>query len=343
MSISSNGSSGGGDNTVVSSPDEALVEIINELTMAIPNNEFGMPAYIYRPDHIPPNFKTLSAANQRRQCELAKVPLYYSDGFPTTRRGSLIWDRLDHEGNCDFMLFRQYLEMSQAHGYRSIQVLARALCEQTTATNRHIESIREERKENPNIFLDVEELPASQAPTQRDQWLTQSSEEDGITNTLGSLRQLYVFYFWRQRAEAYDLVGQAAVRKIRESRAILLEDHHFIQLSNMVAKVMKRFDNFGEDDMNNLNPVETVRILKELVSMQRVATGLPGNAPSESHLPGQRDETGTSSVEDHLRNINKAKATESQGDTSGFLEDEDTTTLAQALFMKMMRKNQENR
>jgi hypothetical protein len=291
---------------------------------------------------------------------------------------------MDHEGGADFTLFRQYLEMIQHHGYRSIQVLARAIISQRSSTKREIEARKASIPEG--IFLDVEtqsnphvkvpppppgtgtygtrvkpngdgsniagdythththththdQTPSPSAGPQALSAAAQTiveEDEELVASTLSHLRELYVLYFWRYRAEAFDIVGQAAVRKVRESRAILLEDHHFTQLSGMVAKTMARFNAFTDEDMKRLDPVETVKVMKELIHMQRVATGLPAQGPADAHLPGNAEGNAATSVEDHLRHIQKQKGKNKQSGFGDLLNDESTAELAQELAMRMI-------
>jgi hypothetical protein len=297
-----------------------------------------MITHIYRPDLIPHNLDILPQDEQSRIKANAKVPLYYNDGFPATRSGGLFWDRLEHEGGNEFMLFRQYLEMSQDHGFRSIQILARGMVQRQAANARYIR----ERHEGPpeeNIFLDIEgpskQITVGPPPPGGD------IDEEMMASTLAYLRQVFVMYFWRYRAEAFDLVGQAAVRKIRSSRAILLEDKHYTRITSMVEKAMARFDRFTQDDMDNLDPSDTTKILKDLIQLQRVAIGLPAAAPSEQHLPSQGEHG--DSVEDHLRAIHRRRNADTQNlGKEDLLGDEDIADLAQELTMRMLRRTQGN-
>lgn len=329
------------------SPDEVLVNVMLELTNDIPLNEFGMIAHAYRPDLIPHNLQSLTEDQKHHVKEAARVPLFFSDGFPATKSGGLFWDKLDHEGNSEHLLFRKYLEMSQSHGYRSIQVLARQLQTQQAAADHYYrdrwgggdsdsdsdsDSDGDGSSNDPeNIFLDVEEPPKAQQIAGPDQ------VENALSETVTYFRQLYVLYFWKYRAQAFDLVGQAAIRKIRQQRAILLEDGHYLKLNAMVEHVMDRMGRFTDADLDNMDPLDTVKVMKDLVQMQRVTVGLPATAPGEVHLPGQVD---GDTVEEHLRAINNRNNATQHHKTTDLLNDESTTELAQELFMRMLQQKQ---
>lgn len=302
----------------VASPTEQLIELVISLATNIPANEFGMVDHIYRADYLMPALSAHSADDGIRIQERAKVPLYYADGFPTTRSGSLFWDRLDHEGSADFMLFQKYLEMSGTYGYRSIHVLAKELASTHT------------RRTSPppeNIFL----IDVEAAKSEVDQADAQ------LSATQDHLRTLYVLNFWKERATAYDLVGYAAARRIREQRALALEDSQFIKLSKFADRVFKRIEGFTEEDFESVDPLTATKILKDLVGLQRISVGLPANGPASEHLPGQKDSDASTSVEDHLRVVAKKKLATTTQDTAELLADETTTALAQELTMRLLR------
>jgi hypothetical protein len=281
-----------------------------------------MPDYFYRADYLTPAL-SVDGDQQSRIIEKSKVNLYYSDGFPTTRTGSLFWDKLDHEGSADFMMFQKYLDMSSTYGYRSIHVLAKSLS---------AEHYKPKVSGNSNVFLDVELYTPTNAVT---------NQEEQAHATQEHLRALYVFNFWRERSTSFDLVGYAAARRIREQRALALEDRQFIKLSGFVDRVFKRVDSFGEDDFDAITPDVAVKMLKDLIGLQRISIGLPANAPSSDHLPGQRDSDASTSVEDHLRVVaKKREAAINSIDAATLLGDEATATAAQELMMLMLRGKQ---
>lgn len=281
---------------------------MTRLAASLPENDMGMPMFIYRPDAIPENFESLPAHVQSQIKDSATVRLSFSEGFPTTPAGVLFWEQFEFEGGSEFLFFQTYLTMQETHGFRSIQILAR-------------ESAERSMKASP-LNSGTDELEAHT----RFQALYEG--------TLAHFNELLTYHYWVARARAYDLVGQAAYRRIRNQRAMLLDNQHYHMLTGMMAKARARFERFSDSDMDALSPVETVKIIKDIVGMQRVAVGLPAAAPSEEHLPGA-----VAGMEVQLRTIAKAAASERRaGDNSDFLADEETASQAQELIIKMIQR-----
>lgn len=280
------------------------------LASSLPENDLGMPMFIYRPDAIPEDFDSLSPAQQAQIREAATMRLSYSEGFPTTPSGVLLWEQLDFEGGSEFLFFQTYLSMQETHGFRSIQILARESAERSMKA-----------RAASALTSEVEEHAHFQALYE---------------GTLAHFNELLTYHYWVARARAYDLVGQAAYRRIRNQRAMLLDNAHYHMLTGMMAKARARFERFSESDMDALNPVETVKIIKDISQMQRVAVGLPAAAPSEDHLPGSGESQG---MEVHLRTIAKASsASRARADAGDFLNDEETASQAQDLIIKMIQR-----
>jgi len=281
--------------------------VMTRLAASLPENDLGMPMFIYRPDAIPENFDSLSPTQQSQIQGAATVRLSFSEGFPTTPGGTLFWEQLEFEGGSEFLFFQSYLGMLETHGFRSIQILAR---------------------ENAERSMKV--AHPQQGP------VDQLAEHQRFTSlyeaTLYHFNELLTYHYWPQRARAYDLVGQAAYRRIRNQRAMLLDNHHYQMLSGMMAKCVARFGRFTDEEMDAMNPLETVKMIKEVVGMQRVAVGLPANAPSEDHLPGAQQ-----GMEVHLRTIAKSNQQERRSDAATLLENEETAGMAQELIVKMIQ------
>jgi hypothetical protein len=293
------------------------------LAGGLPENEFGLPLHIYRPDGIPDNFDQLPETHKHALLAQSIVNISYSEGFPTTPSGSLLWAQLDFESAGDFMLFQRYLEMTQMHGYRAIDTLAKSLASMRMP---HLQQAAP--SQNIATFSDAERAKMEEDYTNL------------FTQIRSHLRELFVYHYWNVRARAYDMVGQAAYRKIREQRAMILEDDHFIRTSTMVKKVFDRFDRFNQDELDEMDPATTVKVMKELLQMQRVSAGLPAAAPTLDHLPGDKATGSGQSMEVHLRTIAKtaaaANGNKAKNDTSRLLDSEEDTAIAQELIIRMM-------
>ncbi len=282
---------------------EAMIGLNNRL----PLNDLGMPTVLYRPDAIPHLLEEMEPAVQAKTLNDAAIHLNYSEGFPTTPSGKLLWDQLDFEGSNEFVLFQAFLEMNNVNGYRSTQILARTLTDQ---------------KYN------------ALAPARK----SAAAHKEMLDLTRQHVQELAVYFYWGHRARAYDMVGMAAYRRIRSQRAVLLEDASFHALQRMFKKTMDRWDRFTDDDMDQMSPLDVTKMMKEIVQMQRISVGLPGSAPLDSHLPGNQNGS-DQGIEVHLRTIAKQQQVASDGtSTSALLDSEQDTAVAQELVIKMMQK-----
>lgn len=297
------------------------LEVMAQLGTMLPENDFGMPILVYRPDGIPENFAALTPHQQVTIQNQAAIPLSYSEGFPTMPEGTLFWEQLAFEGGAEFALFQQYLQMSDTYGFRSIQLLARAL------TDRQIQAARKP------VTTPAEPNNPYMVPAATAEGLDFEACRALYENTLSHLNELLVYHYWAPRAKAFDLVGQAAAKRIRNKRAMALEEENFVSFNRMASRITARFDRFTDDQLDAMTPVETVRVLKEVIQMQRVTVGLPAAGPAEQHLPGSGQNQG---MEVTLRTIAKQNPKEGL-DTSSLLDDEATAATAQELIIRMMQ------
>jgi hypothetical protein len=414
----------------VASREELLLSNMIAIQEQIPKNDFGMPEFIVRADMIPHHLESMTRELQWAHIDAARVDIHYSDGFPVTNSGSLFWERLDHEGSSEFMLFQRYLEMVSTYGYRSTQLLAKSLVRESIEERVRLvaaerEQVREREREQVrdrddaqsamhvdaatgaatatgvhtdvdhiavptrpngsggeydvgNIFIDMVSKPQNQkrgsgsgikqkrppmpsvahlekgsghsrTQAHEDEAAALSTAKGGLPAIISDveheqlmratndrLRTLFILYFWKARASAFDIVGEAAVRKIRAVRAIHLDERTFTRVNKMVERVMSRFDHFSADDLDSLDPGETVKVLKELLHLQRVSVGLPAAAPADAHLPGSSDSNASTPIEEHLRTIAN---TRDRGEVTGLeaLDDEDTANLAQELAVRLLK------
>jgi hypothetical protein len=107
----------------------------------------------------------------------------------------------------------------------------------------------------------------------------------------------------------------------------------------MVKKVFDRFDRFDQDELDEMDAATTVKVMKDLVQMQRVSAGLPAAAPTLDHLPGDKATGSGQSMEVHLRTIAKANTSSSskaKANTGKLLDNEEDAAIAQELIIRMM-------
>lgn len=166
--------------------------------------------------------------------------------------------------------------------------------------------------------------------------LTQRKEQ------LIHLREIFVYNYWDQRTRAYDLVGLAAYRKLRDRRAIETEDYAYIKSTNMLGKIVQRLGTVLDDpeELELMDIPELIKAMRDLNGMQRVAAGLPEKAP----LDLKRAEESDSSLEYHLKTIARRNSGDQDDeaiddmDISDILDDPDNAVMAQELIIKLQRK-----
>jgi hypothetical protein len=99
------------------------------------------------------------------------------------------------------------------------------------------------------------------------------------------LRDLSYLYYWPARAKAYDLFMIANFQKQRETRALFVEDDHFLKARRWMKKAEARLEDiFADDDLLfDMKPKEVFNMFKELMVLQRISAGLPANGPAEGY------------------------------------------------------------
>lgn len=210
--------------------------------------------------------------------------------------------------------------------------------------------------------LDFEPLEAFQA---FEAYLSQGDQgarqlfilgEDGLENGSGPqttmLMEWFDLYYWEHRCKSFDLFRIAQARKMREQRALTVDDNHYMlatRLMDQLEAYMLPEDGDDNEFFDLLTPKVAIDLLKLLTQMQRVSSGLPASGPSGgasdgSHQPG-------ASVEVIMRNIIQGNQGSMDGsgpiiDQSGrevshldalenALQDPDTAALAQELVIKL--------
>ena len=125
---------------------------------------------------------------------------------------------------------------------------------------------------------------------------------DGFPTT--TLLEWFDLYYWEHRSKSFDLFRIAQARKMREQRALTVDDNHYA----LAAKLMDQLEIYmlpedGEDSefFDLLTPKSAIDLLKLLTQIQRVSSGLPasgppGGSPDGSHQPG-------ASIEVIMRNV----------------------------------------
>lgn len=157
--------------------------------------------------------------------------------------------------------------------------------------------------------------------------------------TLAKVHSLAQTYYWRWRARAHDLFEVAADRKRRELRARKIEHSHFGIAEDLLRPLKAKFQdpNFFE----TLSSKEAVEVLRLLINIQRVSSGLAqnGNAGATNFNP---DSAVTPT--ELMRQITEGAQTASGGlgldsNLTALLTDPNFAMEAQALVIRVRHGN----
>lgn len=102
---------------VIAVPISERARVMRELCENIPDNEYGLPTYLYRADLIPPGFDTLPPKDQNDYIDSATIELDYTQGFPTLPDGEPFWGALPGEHPDAHRAFIHYLDMPREASY----------------------------------------------------------------------------------------------------------------------------------------------------------------------------------------------------------------------------------
>lgn len=111
---------------------QTRTDLIRELTRHIPNNEYGLPTYLYRPDMldaaiIVSSMKRGDATFVDELLSAATIQIWYTQGFPTLKDETPIWGQLPFESKEAHAAFLQYCEQE---GVRTLHVVTSSPPEQ---------------------------------------------------------------------------------------------------------------------------------------------------------------------------------------------------------------------
>jgi hypothetical protein len=222
---------------------KSRVTLIEQLLRTIPHNEYGLPAFFYRPDLLDyTRFQTLPTMEDAKELQellaMSITNISYAQGFPSLGNGQPLWAQFDWETYEEYVLFTQYLEQG---GIRSIHKMKEG------ATHLSL-----------------------------------------IKTSLEQMHESFVLNYWNVRSRAYDLYQAAHEQRIRISKVMNTEDYHFSLAHKLLAKVAKRIDEFGDEDLEAIDPIAATKMLTELSKVQRVSIGLPAQgavAPKDAPPP----------------------------------------------------------
>jgi hypothetical protein len=116
---------------------------------------------------------------------------------------------------------------------------------------------------------------------------------------MDQLQEDFYFYYWPQRARAYDLFQAAHRSRQKENLIQELELEHFAEASALKNRVLEVI-NGDEDFFNTLTPAAAIKLLQTAVQWQRVSLGLPAFGPA---TPNKSDLPAAPSVDILLKSI----------------------------------------
>lgn len=370
------------DQTDQTYQDIDLVSMVKSAAKLLPINSYGLPEGIYRPDLLPNIFKplelneppeflaeplkdtegissleeievnladeppeasALQGALSKASLTSAFSPLCYSEGFPAQEGGRPFWTQLEFEPLEAYQAFEEYLVQGLT-GVRQLFLLPNILNGPNGPNN----------SEAPKSAESAESTEATKSPDlaafQTVQAVQSSQNVQTVQPTthqevrLGELQEFFWLYYWEWRAKAYDMFNIVARKQQRISRALQMEDDHFLVAERLNAIALTYIDdNPNGEFMQLMTPKVALEMLKNGTALQRISVGLPASGPS----PNQKSEgfQGTS-IEVQLRTIaqqNGVSEISSQDNTSTLrevLRSPETAALAQELIIKL-NSNQE--
>jgi hypothetical protein len=108
---------------------ESRSDLIKELSKQIPENEFGLPQYYYRPDMLDKD--AILGSMQRREAtfvdemlQAAIVRVSYAQGFPTLDDSTPVWAQMPWESKESYDVFTQYLVLDGVRSLAQVNFLA---------------------------------------------------------------------------------------------------------------------------------------------------------------------------------------------------------------------------
>lgn len=289
---------------------EAGLEVLG--SDGVPETAPQRPTQALIPVHsqLPPPNSGRVAGFRRQDLNPAFVPLAFDEGFPSLPNGNPCWEQLEWEPTDAYIAFQSYLQM-------------------------------------PNVTQGVRSLGELPEVMAENQLLTIQPTEQ--PTYVARFRNHYTVYNWGLRTRAYDLYKMAALRKKQEFRASSLQEEHFNIAQTLKGRLLEYLK--SEDEFwDMMTPKVAIEFLKMLLGAERLAVGLPANAPLTEAKGGQ---PGGQSLEMILRTLVQQHVpiplsnpgTEGQGAesqlASQILDDPEATRYAQELIIRLTtRQNQ---
>ncbi len=110
--------------TIVFPVAASRADVMEHLSKTIPTNEYGLPLYYIRSDHL--DLQTIMVQGYSTQDEVdnAVEVIDYPEGYPSIGGGVPFWEQLPHEPRVAHILFKRFLALNESEGIRLIHSLA---------------------------------------------------------------------------------------------------------------------------------------------------------------------------------------------------------------------------
>lgn len=285
-------------------------DLIQQLTLALPLNEYNLPEYVYRADLLDFDFVAGGLkGHHAARVDIAATPtvtattsilspipdarpksdlppmgdiqdhvaasimrLQYEEGFPSLASGRAFWQQLPFEPDSAFASFVEYIELG---------------------ADRAIHLLR---------FIQVEEA-----------------------------KELFKTYYWQYRVRALELFRIANAQKLRVQRMIHMEDSHYASSKDLLAKVTTALSSIDAEELKAVGFEKLIRAFDTLIKVQRVSAGLPAAGPVQDDVP--RAPT-TNIIMQQIAQQDPRPNEVEDSDNEELLRDPDTLKAAQDLIIR---------
>jgi len=95
--------------------------------------------------------------------------------------------------------------------------------------------------------------------------------------------ELFEFYYWDDRARAYDILRPAVAARLRDQRMISMEDDHYSAAQGVLQTALKELARRDSEDGGAFAGTPTkdlIEIITKMAELQRVALRLPAKGPA---------------------------------------------------------------
>jgi hypothetical protein len=98
-----------------------------------------------------------------------------------------------------------------------------------------------------------------------------------------SINEIYIYYYWEERAKAYDIYKPMVAARLRDHRVLIAEDTHYRVTANIISGLQDELaQRMLENEGRAFRGMKTSEILaatSSMIQMNRVSVGLPSHGP----------------------------------------------------------------